>query len=209
MFNVCPNCGLYSEEKSVDLEGPFAICPRCGHGHRFIQLPLFVVTGASGAGKTVVCLELVGRIPECVCIECDIFWRPEFATPEDNYRGFRNLCLRVAKNVGQSGRPVVLFGSAIPEQYETCPERRYFTEIHYLALVCEDEALVKRLQGRPGWRKSAEPETLRKMAEFNRWFKENAHNTRPPVTLLDTTGLSIEQSVAHVAGWIRSRLEQA
>jgi hypothetical protein len=29
------------------------------------------------------------------------------------------------------------------------------------------------------------------------------------VTLLDTTGLSIEQSVAHVAGWIRSRLEQA
>ena len=31
----------------------------------------------------------------------------------------------------------------------------------------------------------------------------------PPVTLLDTTGLSIEQNVAHVAGWIRSRLEQA
>ena len=206
MFNVCPNCGLYLEEKSIDPRGPFAICPHCGHAHRFLQLPLFVVTGASGTGKSVICLELVTRLSECVCIECDIFWRPEFATPQDNYRGFRNLCLRVAKNIGQGGRPVVLFGSAIPEQYETCPERRYFTTIHYLAMVCADEALVRRLQDRPGWRKSAEPETLRKMVEFNRWFKENADSTDPPMTLLDTTALSIEQGVERVADWVRSRL---
>jgi predicted kinase len=209
MFNVCPSCGIYSEEKSIDPQGPFAICPHCGYGHRFVQLPLFVITGASGTGKSTVCLDLVAEVPECVCLECDIFWRPEFATPEDNYRGFRNLCLRVAKNIGQSGRPVVLTGSAIPEQYEVCPERMYFAETHYLAMVCEDETLVKRLQDRPGWRKSAEPETLRRMVEFNRWFFENAHNTKPPMTLLDTTGFSIEQSVERVAGWIRSRLPQA
>lgn len=208
MFNVCSKCGLYSDEKSIDPKGPFAVCPYCGHKHRFVQLPLFVVTGASGTGKSVVCLELAAGMSKCVCIECDIFWRPEFATPEDNYRSFRNLCLRVAKNIGQSGRPVVLFGSAIPEQYETCPERRYFTEIHYLAVVCEEGALVKRLRDRPAWRKSAEPETLEKMIEFNRWFGENAHCTKPPITLLDTTDLSIEQSVEQVAGWIRSRLEQ-
>ena len=179
MFNVCPNCGMYSDEKSVDPKGPFAICPQCGYAHRFVQLPLFVVTGASGTGKTMVCLELVARMPECVCLECDIFWRPEFATPADDYRGFRNLCLRAAKNIGQNGRPVVLFGSAIPQQYEACPERRYFTETHYLALVCDEKELVRRLQERPRWRKSAEPEVLEKMIEFNYWLGENAHTTQP------------------------------
>lgn len=206
MFNVCPDCGVYSEEKSIDPRGPFAVCPNCGHAHRFVRLPLFIVTGASGAGKSIVCLELAARMPECVCLECDIFWRSEFATPEDDYYSFRNLCLRVAKNVGQSGHPVALFGSAIPEQYETCAERRYFAEIHYLALVCEDKALAKRLQDRPGWRRSAAPETIRRMAEFNRWFFENAHTAQPPMTLLDTTALSIEQSVEQVANWIRSHL---
>ncbi len=206
MFNVCANCGTYAEEKIIDPRGPFAVCPDCGHAHPFVQQPLFIVTGASGVGKTVVCRELAARMSECVCLECDIFWRSEFATPEDDYRGFRNLCLRVAKNVGQSGRPVALFGSAIPAQYETCPERRYFGHSHYLALVCEDEALVKRLRDRPEWRQSGSPEMLDSMLRFNRWFRENAHTAQAPITLLDTTGITIEQSVERVGAWIRSHL---
>ena len=89
---------------------------------------------------------------ECVFLENDIFWRAEFVTPEDNYYSFRNLCLRTAKSISQAGRPVVLCGSAIPEQYEACAERRYFAEIHCLALVCDDQVLAKRLRDRPGWR---------------------------------------------------------
>lgn len=206
MFNVCPNCGEYSEEKSIDPRGPFAVCPTCGYAHRFVQLPLFILTGASSTGKSTVCLELVNSISECVCLECDIFWRAEFDTPEDNYHGFRNLCLRVAKNIGQSGRPVLLCGSAIPEQYKACPERRYFTVTHYLSLVCTDDELTKRLQNRPGWRQSSNPEFIQKMLEFNRWLIDNAPSTQPAMTLLDTTHQSIEDSVHWVADWIRSHL---
>lgn len=206
MFNVCPGCGIYSDEKSIDPQGPFAVCPSCGHQHRFLRLPLFVLTGASGSGKTTLCFELAARMSECVFLECDIFWRPEFATPEDNYYGFRNLCLRVAKNVSQAGRPVVLCGSAIPEQYEACAERRYFGETYYLALVCDDQELANRLKKRPGWRKSSKPETVEKMVEFNRWFRANSCKTKPPIMLLDNTHLSIGESVERVAGWIRSRL---
>jgi hypothetical protein len=36
----------------------------------------------------------------------------------------------------------VLCGSAVPEQYEHCPERRYFTTIHTLALVCDDIIVI-------------------------------------------------------------------
>jgi predicted kinase len=197
---------MYSDEKVIDPEGPFAVCPSCGYRHRFRRLPLFVITGASGSGKTAICQGLVARLPECVALEVDIFWRQEFATPEDNYRTFRNLCLRVAKNVGQAGRPVVLCGSAIPEQYEACPERRYFAESHYLAVVCQEQQLVERLRNRPGWRRSSDPETLKTMVAFNRWFYDHAGSTTPPITLLDNTHLSPEHSVEAAALWIRARL---
>jgi hypothetical protein len=199
---------MYSEEKNIDPQGPFAICPYCEHRHRFVQLPLFILTGASSAGKSTLCLELATRVSQCVSLECDIFWRPEFNTPGDDYHGFRNLCLRVAKNVGQGGRPVVLCGSAIPAQYETCPERRYFAATFYLALVCDDRELVQRLQNRPTWRASSDPETIESMLNFNRWLKDNAQNTHPPMTLLDTTHLSIEQSFQRAAHWLHSHLPQ-
>ena len=207
MFNVCPQCGEYAEEKQIDAAGPFVICPHCQYAHPFLQQPLFIVTGASGAGKSAACLALVPVLKECVVLESDILWGLIPATPEDDYRSYRNVWLRLAKNIGQAGRPVVLCGSAVPEQFERCPERRYFSTLHYLALVCEDEALIERLKQRPAWRRSGSIETLERMAQFNRWLKEHASATQPPMTLYDTTSRSVAETVAYTAAWIRQRLE--
>lgn len=203
MFNVCPQCGEYSDEKAIDPDGPFAICPFCGYAHPFVRLPLFVVTGASGAGKSTLGLAFVQAQQECVVMDSDILWRPEFASPEDDYRSYRNLWLRVAKNIAQAGRPVALLGSAIPDQFEHCSERRYFTELHYLALVCDDDLLEARLRARPAWRASASEETLSTMLAFNRWLREHAATTTPPMALLDTSPITVEQSVAETVAWMR------
>ena len=217
MFNVCPSCGLYSEDKTIEPQDDrrglaLAICPHCGYGHPFRRHPLFVLTGASGAGKTAVCLELARAqvagapwAPDCVFLEQDILWRAEFADPENGYRPFRNMWLRVAKNVGQGGRPVFLCGSAVPRQYEACPERRYFAAIHYLALVCDDDLLVERLEAWPGWRRSGDAGFVREMVAFNRWFRENAQHTEPPIALLDNAALSVQECAERVAEWVRSR----
>ena len=206
MFNVCPNCGMYSVEKEIDSAGPFAICPYCRYAHPFIQQPLFIVSGASGAGKSTVCLALVSKMTECVVLDPDIFWHAGYDTPKDNWRSFTDLRLRVAKNIGQSGRPVALFTSGVPEQFENQPERRYFSEIHYLALVCDDALLVQRLQSRPSWRQAGSPEFIEKMLSFNRWLKENAGTTSPPMSLLDTSNISVAESVELTAEWIRENL---
>lgn len=206
MFNVCPRCGEYSVEKEIDLSGPFAICPDCGYPHPFIRQPLFILTGPSGAGKTTTGLELVRQLPECVVLESDILWDTAFDTPHDNYRRYREIWLRVAKNIGQNGRPVVLVGTAEPDQFEGLSERRYFASIYYLALVCDDNLLVERLQQRPAWRAAGSPEFIEKMVNFNRWLKENAGTTRPPISLLDTSNISIDESVSHTANWIRQHL---
>jgi hypothetical protein len=197
---------MYSEEKTIDPGGPFAICRYCGHAQPFKQLPLFIVTGASGSGKSAACLLLAPLLPECIVLEADLFWRPEFDKPEDNYREYRNLCLRIAKNIGQAGHPVVLCGTAIPEQYETCPERRYFTARHYLALVCDDPLIQQRLESRPPWRNSANPDHILAHVELNRWLKANAETTTPPMTLLDTSSATIQTTAGQIAGWVRRHL---
>lgn len=122
MMNVCHNCGLYRADKTINPEGPFAICPECGHRHPFLYLPLLIVSGASGSGKSTICHHLLGGqtkfglCHEVVLLDCDILWRAEFDTPENNYRDFFETWLRVCKNIGQSGRPVVLFGAEEEEQ---------------------------------------------------------------------------------------------
>jgi hypothetical protein len=205
MFNVCPGCGQYSVEKDIDPTGPFAVCRVCGHHQPFLRQPLFILTGASGAGKTATCLRLPGLLPECVALETDILWGPAFDRPDTNWREFREAWLRLAKNIGQSGRPVVLGGTALPDQFESCLERRYFSELHYLALVCDGDILAERLRARPDWRAN-NPEFIDRMVTFNQWLVDNARGTTPPMDLLDTGNVSADETTQSVVSWVRRRL---
>lgn len=206
MFNVCHNCGLYRADKIIDPSGPYAICPECGHKHPFRQLPLLIISGASGAGKSSVCQAMLGKLDHVVLLDSDILWRPEFNRPEDNYRDFFETWLRMAKNISQSGRPVVLFGAGmgVPDNIEPCVERRYFSDIHYLALVCEDETLAQRLKARPSWRGSGEQAYIDTHVQFNRWFK-GAQNSNTLISLIDTTHVPLETTIEQVKTWIRER----
>ena len=204
MFNVCPNCGEYRVDKMVLSEGPYAVCPVCEYRHKFVRLPLFVVTGASGTGKTTTCLAAAAATRDFVVMESDILYSDEFNKPGTGNNRYRELWLRVCKNISQAGKPVILCGSCIPSQFESCVERRYFSELHYLALVCDDEAVALRLRARPAWRRTSDDEYIARHVEFNRWLKENARSTEPPMTHLDTTEITLEESVEQVQRWARS-----
>ena len=231
MFNVCVNCGHYHVDKevtdpatSVEFSHPrspdhwqqdawlaFATCPRCGRAYPFLQLPLLLVGGASAAGKTAILHELSGRFAAAVLLEADLLWLREFEAPSDGHRRFFETWLRMAKNIGQSGRPAALFGAglAVPENIEQCLERRYFGRVHYLALVCEEDLLRQRLLARPAWRKSGQAEQLAAQLNFNRWLQTDGPHQTPPVTLLDTTGTSVRDSAIAVKGWMKHALASA
>lgn len=204
MFNVCPNCADYRADKVIEPEGAYAICPRCHFGYKFLRLPLFILTGASGVGKSTVCLGLAARMKDVVVLESDILWRVEFDQPETNYRDYRETWLRICKNISQGGRPVVLCGVGEPTQFEQCVERRYFSELHYLALTCDDQILTSRLQRLPPWRGTLKEGFISKQIEFNHWLLNNAQNTEPPMTLLDTSEITLDETVEKVERWIRS-----
>src|SRR6266852_902129 len=97
MFNDCPRCGAYSVEKTIDPSGPFAFCPSCHYAHPFLRLPLFIISGASGTGKSTICLALVPLLQECVVIESNHLWGVIPAPPAENFRDFRNPWLRNGK----------------------------------------------------------------------------------------------------------------
>ena len=108
MINVCFHCGLNRPDKVIDTEGPYAVCPECGHRHPFRQLPLLIVCGPSGAGKSTVGQQLLGRLNEVVVLEADIIWRPEFNRPEEKYRSCHETWLRLCKDIARAGQSVML-----------------------------------------------------------------------------------------------------
>jgi hypothetical protein len=168
-----------------------------------VQLPLLIVAGASGTGKSTVCHHLTGKLKEVVVLEADILWRTEFDKPEDKYRDFFETWLRMCKNISQSGKPVVLFcAGGIPENVEPCVERRYFTEVYYLGITCEDEELERRLRSRPAWRNCGDEAYIEEHIRFNRWFKEERCQGEPEIELLDTSGKPVGESVERVKTWI-------
>lgn len=213
MINVCIGCGVYRADKEIESNGPYAICPECGQRLPCRRLPLLIVCGASGSGKSTVCRHLLahrhlpGQPDGAVLLDADILWRAEFDQPETKYRDCYETWLRVCKSISQSGRPVVLFNAGgIPENVEPCVERRYFSRVHYLALTCEETALAERLQSRPVWRKCGSPGYLTEHCQFNRWFKESGRYTEPAIELLDTTGVSVRETAKQVACWIYAKL---
>lgn len=194
MFNVCTKCGEYHADKIIDLKENVAKCPNCGENYKFKRLPLFIITGASGVGKSTVCIELANMQTNYVVMDSDILWREEFNKPEDDYKNYREMWLRVCKNISQVGKPVVLIGSSIPEQFENCIERRYFSNLYHIALVCDEKSLITRLKERPKYRNCSSDDFIKGHIEFNNWFKNNKGH----IMLIDTTSDSVQETARKI-----------
>ena len=134
-------------------------------------------------------------------LEQDILWAPHFDTPTDGYREFRELWLRLAANVHQAGRSVLLVGSGTPDQFEELDGRRFFSDVFYAALVCSSQRIRERVVSRPLWRKTGSPEFIEAMITYNDWLVANASTNAPPITVFDTTSVEITRTASEVATW--------
>ena len=129
-----------------DPAAPLLRCASCGAVTEVPALPLFVVTGASGAGKTTVTTLLCRLLPECAVFEGDLINQVAAL----GWDVWRDTWLRVAHGVAQSGRPTVLCTSLIPEYLESLPARRLLGPIHFCNLDCPDDVLAARLRALRG-----------------------------------------------------------
>ena len=207
VHRICPACQTPTEGAEVDAVARVLRCDLCGAVTPFeILPPLLFLTGASGAGKTTLYRALVGNVPEALLIDADLLWSLDARhdDPATGYRRFRGLVLHLAERLGANGWPVLIEGSCMPEQYEALGERWYFTKTAYLAVVCSDDELRRRLAARPAWRNSAS--RLEEMLAWNRKLRDGKAMGDPAIDLIDTTGRTIAESAADVHAWLKRQV---
>lgn len=136
------------------------------------KFPLFIVSGASGVGKSTMCEILFKKETDYIVLESDILWQEVFNTPQDNYRNFREVWMTMCANVFPNRHAVVLCGCGIPEQFEISARK----EIFYAAFTIwpwsvETPILEKRMREGRGIQ---EEDWIRSSVSFNLWLRENA-----------------------------------
>lgn len=209
VFKVCGSCGAFNVEHQI-VEGEqgwaTAVCGGCGAGVPFRRLPLFVMTGSSGAGKTTTCRLLMRSLPECVVLESDTLWGSIDMAGEGSLPRYWDTWLRLVMNIHQAERPVLLCGTVVPSVIESLPSQSYIAGTYYLALTCDDAELEQRLHARPAWRQSGSDDFVRDHVTFNRWFRSKTDPDQPSITLIDTTHATGDETAAEVRQWVRNRL---
>ena len=196
-WQPCERCGALGVDASADGDDVRFDCRRCGHVERRRRLPLFSVTGASGSGKSTLVRRLWRELPECVVLDGDVLWHPAYWKERE---AFYMRWLSVAGQISQTGRPVVLCTAAMPDDWATSPSLVLVSDVHMLALVCDEEDLVARLRARERPVDAEAPaDFLEQTRTFNRWLRDRVQH-------VDTSTLSPDFVAARVATWVRERL---
>jgi len=173
-------------------DGGVLRCPGCGDEQPVPDLPLFVVTGASGTGKSTITGPLRRLLPDCEVFDTDTI----LGVAALGWDAYRSTWLRLAHAVALNGRMTVLCGSLLPSQLEVLPARKLIGPIHWCTLDCPDAVLAERLGSRPSWRGSSTESVIGEHQRFAAWLR--AH-IRP---CLDTGELSPAETAEQVATWV-------
>jgi dephospho-CoA kinase len=158
------------------------------------KVPLFIVTGSSGSGKTYVINELRKILPEFDIFDIDNFRELHIT----DHHLILNIWLRVARNTAESGRMTIICGTAMTWDIEKCVDYPYFKHVYYLNLHCDDETREKRLRER-NWSE----EMIQDYKKFAKWLIENADKEyNPPMPIVDTSIADVADVAAQIKKWV-------
>ena len=166
------------------------------------KLPLFIISGASGVGKSTLCEVLFQKEIDYIVLESDILWNEIYNTPEDDYHIYRKIWMQLCANISQIGKPVVVCGCAVPKQFKILPEKSLFSNIYFLAIVCNDAALENRMRSGRG---ISDEGWITSSLQFNNWLRKNGKDN--DIVLLDNSEIPLNESAEIVDKWIKSKIE--
>jgi AraC-like DNA-binding protein/adenylate kinase family enzyme len=176
------------------------------------ELPLFIINGANGVGKTTVMDCLFQKQKDYIVIDTTFLINAANHTPEDDFKTYNDICLFLAATVQQIGIPVVLVGCAVPGRYEASGCSKYFTHINYFTLLTDEKTLVARLRKR---RQEANFSDLFGQSEddfskgavgHNKWLIENCKEHTATMGYLEYTDITKEEAAVIIDKWILERI---
>jgi hypothetical protein len=194
----CDQCGRFAIRR-IDLRdetGSFR-CAGCGHAFSRRVLPLRIVTGASGVGKSSVIPHLQRLLTECAVLDKDELWAPDWDLAY-------TIMLRVASALAQGGRGTVIVGAIVPEHVDQLPSRDLVGPILFANLHCDDATRARRQRQRRFWN-PADEEFTETHRNFARWLLDHAESHfDPPMATFDTSTATPEEVAASIARWVRA-----
>lgn len=197
MIATCPKCGNYEWDKEV--KGNKICCPKCGAEWEFKKLPLYVLSGCSGIGKTTTAICLQKMTSDFVVLDGDMFYNiMPHETEADFYAQVEQIG-SLSKNINQCGKPVVWAMAGNLDKLPNTYNSRFFSEIKVLALVCDEQSLRARMtEGRQitdeGW--------INGSVQYNQYFRTHDKIGETAFDTLDTQNRSVEEVAADVLRWL-------
>lgn len=166
-LSVCPHCGLYQTKKTVRFLGRRGVvrCEECGGEHEYLALPLFVVLGASGTGKSTLALRLQRPETEFLPLDGDLLWRQEFAGQGNG--AFFTMWMQTALNASQGGKPVMLFLGRHAAGHPAKPHGGLFPGGARARPLCGRGGPRRPPARAAAWRSSAHEDFLDAMRAYN------------------------------------------
>lgn len=197
MIAICKNCGNHEWNKDVD--GDYIICPECGSRWYFMKMPLHIITGCSGVGKTTAAQELQKLTTDYVVLDADIFYNIMPHESEEDYYNQIEQIFSLSNNISQSGKPVVWTMAGNIDKLLQVYHARFFSEIRVLALTCREETLRNRMmEGRgimdEGW--------IRSSVEYNEYFRTHKKIGEVSFSTIETDDKSPEKIAECILEWM-------
>jgi hypothetical protein len=198
-------CGAY---KSFDFRDGVDVCRHCGRIRDVARKPLIVITGGAASGKSTICRAWEGD-PRVFALDLDVVGNDHFVRhPGDtDYSGLWGFNLRLALEMQLNGLVPLLCGFCYPGQIVANAEARQFAGVHVLALVCDEAELLERIHGRAGGELAAAKPAMHR--DVNERLRSEVLEPPDSITLLDTTGWSVRQTLASAGEWIEGVVSTA
>lgn len=198
MIGTCPQCGNYNRDKTVT-ETEVA-CPKCGHTWQYKRLPLFILTGCSGVGKTTTGQALLQRQTDFIVLDADLFYNLMPHESDEDYLKQVEQIESLSRNLMQSGKPTLWTMAGCLDKLHQTYNCRFFSGIYCLALTCEENALRKRMTEGRG---ITDEEWLRSSADYNRYLQTHDTLGETKFDTFDITDKSVSEVAEYVEAWVK------
>ncbi len=206
-MHFCNNCQKTLPHRDPRPDQGVAFCTQCGSENRIPRVPLFVVTGSSGCGKSTVSQRLQQKLNPYFIIDADFLLHDI-----DGYGGswdtFWNFVCIVSLTLARNLRPIVVVGRVLPSQIEKAKTSEFFSAVHYMILTCDPATQSKRLNERavPGLLNVPAAEQIKGHVNGSLSMTDEARD-RANATVMDNTQMIQDETASAVDRWILERLD--
>lgn len=195
----CPECDAFA------LSGggtDTLLCTACNAQVEANFLPLFLISGASGTGKSTLIRHLRPLLPDCVVVGGDLL----IDVANRDRQSFLGRWLRVAYATAQSGYSMVVAGVIEKAELDAHVDSSLVGQIYVIGLHTNEDVRVARLEARPRWAKHSAEKRAARIAEHIDFTRRITQDVE---ILVDTTENTVEYIAQEVAAWIKQRMVSA